>query len=140
MRDAALIIHFTGLAMGLGTSFAFMFLGMASGKMDKQEAQKFMINAFALSRMGNIGLVLLFLSGGYLATDLFSNIAKDYLFLSKFILFFVLGALLGIIGSNVKKARQAEDPQPFLSKIEFLGKIALVTGLTIVVLAVLRFH
>lgn len=27
MRDVMLIVHFIGLAMGVGTSFAFMFLG-----------------------------------------------------------------------------------------------------------------
>lgn len=39
MREAMLIVHFLGLAMGLGTSFAFMFLGMVSDKMEKEEGQ-----------------------------------------------------------------------------------------------------
>jgi len=40
MREAMLIIHFLGLAMGLGTSFAIMFLGIAGSKMDKEEGKK----------------------------------------------------------------------------------------------------
>lgn len=140
MRDAALILHFIGLAMGLGTSFAMMFLGIASSVMEKNEAGKFMTNALSLSKMGNIGLVVLFVSGGYLATDLFANILSDSLFLAKMILFLVLGALLGIIGSNAKKAKAADDPTPILRKITGIGRLTMIVGLAIVILAVLRFH
>ncbi|MCB0639038.1 MAG: hypothetical protein KDC54_20555, partial [Lewinella sp.] len=63
MREAALIIHFIGLAMGLGTSFAFMFLGIASSKMEKNDGINFMLKAMSISRMGHIGLTLLILSG-----------------------------------------------------------------------------
>ena len=68
MRDIMLIVHFIGLAMGLGTSIAFMIFGIASSKMEKEEGQKFIVNAFTLSKMGNIGIVLLIISGGYLIT------------------------------------------------------------------------
>ena len=37
MRETMLVIHFLGLAMGLGTSFGYMFLGMAASKMPKEE-------------------------------------------------------------------------------------------------------
>ena len=39
MRDVFLLIHFIGLAMGVGTSLAFMFLGIATGVglLDAQE-------------------------------------------------------------------------------------------------------
>ena len=140
MRDAALIIHFIGLAMGLGTSFAFMFLGIASSKMEQKEAGKFMTNALVLSKMGNWGLVLLFLSGGYLATDLWANIFADTLFLTKMILFLALGALLGIISSNAKKAKAADDPNPIIQKIAGIGRFTMLIGLAIVIIAVLRFH
>lgn len=140
MRDVALIMHFLGLAMGLGTSFAFIFLGIQSSKLETKAGQQFMINAFALSKMGNLGLILLFLSGGYLATDLWANILSDTLFLMKVILFLILGALLGIIGSNAKKAKNADDPTPFLNKIKLLGNLTTLVGLTIVILAVLRFN
>lgn len=54
--------------MGLSTSFAFMFLGMVAAKMEKEEAIKFALNTFALRKMDNIGLFLLFITGGYLMT------------------------------------------------------------------------
>ena len=56
MRDIMLIIHFIGLAMGLGTSLAFMFLGIASSKMEKKDAEQFTLKTLVLSRMGHIGL------------------------------------------------------------------------------------
>ena len=140
MKDVALIIHFLGVAMGVGTSFAFIFLGIQSSKLEEKAGQQFMINAFALSKMGNIGLILLFLSGGYLATDLWAKILLDTLFLTKMILFLVLGALLGIIGSNAKKAKNADDPTPFLNKIKLLGNLTTLIGISIVIIAVLRFN
>jgi len=54
MRTAMLMIHLLGLAMGVGTSFAFMFLGIAESKMEKEERMKFALNSFALSRMGDV--------------------------------------------------------------------------------------
>lgn len=140
MKDVALIIHFLGVAMGVGTSFAFIFLGIQSSKLEEKAGQQFMINAFALSKMGNIGLILLFLSGGYLATDLWANILLDTLFLTKMILFLVLGALLGIIGSNAKKAKNVDDPTPFLNRIKLLGNLTTLIGISIVIIAVLRFN
>jgi hypothetical protein len=68
MRDAALILHFIGIAMGIGTSFAFMFVGIAASKMASEEAKTFQINAFSLSKMGHTGLTILVLTGLYLMT------------------------------------------------------------------------
>jgi len=44
MREAMLVVHLLGLVMGLGTSFAFMFLGKAGLKMEKEEGKKFVLN------------------------------------------------------------------------------------------------
>lgn len=63
-----LILPFIGLAMGPGTSFGHMFLGMASRKLPIEERIRFQMQSLALSRMGHIGLALLFISGGALRT------------------------------------------------------------------------
>lgn len=139
MRDVMLITHMIGLAMGLGTSFAFMFLGMASSKLDKDDAIKFTLHAFTLRKMGNIGLVLLFISGGALMTPFWSQLGDMPMMIVKLVLFLVLGALLGIIGSKSKKAQKGNAEEQIKS-IKTLGRIALLTSLTIVVLAVLSFH
>jgi uncharacterized membrane protein len=134
-----LILHFIGLAMGLGTSFAFMFLGIAASKMEKTESEKFRLNSFAISRMGHIGLTLLIISGGYLMTPYWSSLSSSPLLIAKLVLVLLLAALIGIISSKAKKAKKG-DAEIQLKKMEPLGKIAMITALTIVVLAVYVFH
>jgi hypothetical protein len=51
----------------------------------------------------------------------------------------VLGALIGIISSKSKKAKSG-NADMYLAQIEPLGKITMLTGLAIVILAVLSFH
>lgn len=139
MRDIMLILHFIGLAMGVGTSIGFMILGIAGSKLEPEERLKFQLNTLALGRMGHIGLVLLVLSGGALMTPHWSSLADTPLLIVKFVLVLVLGALIGMISSRAKKAKQG-DAETHLKKIEPLGKLALLTGLAIVVLAVYVFH
>lgn len=139
MREAMLIVHFIGLAMGIGTSFAFLFLGMASSKMEKADGQKFTLNAFSLSKMGHIGFALLIISGGYLMTPYWKNLGDMPLLISKLVLVLVLGALIGIIGANAKRAKKG-NTETYLKKIKPLGSLALLVGITIVILAVFVFH
>ena len=139
MREIMLIVHFRGLAMGIGTSFAFMFLGIASAKMKDKEAMKFRLNTFALAKMGHIGLTLLILSGLYLMTPYWSSLGANPLLISKLVLVLMLASLIGIIGSIVKKAKKG-DAEIQLKKAEPLGKLALLTGLAIVIIAVYVFR
>src|SRR5687768_13768134 len=139
MREIMLIAHFLGLAMGLGTSFAFMFLGIASSKMEKTEGQKFMVNTFALSLMGHTGIFLLIVSGLYLITPYWKILPSMPLLITKLVLVFILAALIGIITSKARKAKKG-DAEKYLKQIEPLGKLSLLIGLTIVGLAVFVFH
>ncbi|HCS20911.1 MAG TPA: hypothetical protein DIW47_10205 [Bacteroidetes bacterium] len=139
MREIMLILHFIGLAMGLGTSFGFMFLGIASAKMEKGDRMKFQLNAMALSRMGHIGLALLVISGIVLMTPFWKVLLSSPVLIAKLVLVLVLGALIGKITSIGKKAIQG-NPEEQLNKMQPLGKMALLTGLAIVVLAVYFFH
>jgi len=139
MRDVMLIVHFLGLAMGIGTSFAFMFLGIASSKMEASEGQKFMLNSFAISKMGHIGITLLIISGGYLMTPYWRVLPNNPMLIAKLVLVLTLAALIGIISSLAKKAKRG-DTAVYLKKIENLGKITFIIGLAIVVLAVFIFH
>ncbi|MHB1278568.1 MAG: hypothetical protein ACYC1Q_09220 [Bacteroidia bacterium] len=139
MREFILIIHFIGLAMGLGTSFGFMFLGIAASKMENTDRMKFQLNAMALSRMGHIGLTLLVISGIFLMTPYWSVLPSSPVLIAKLMLVLVLGALIGIITSIGKKAAQG-DMEVQLKKMQPFGQIALLTSLTIVVLAVYFFR
>ena len=133
-----LILHFIGLAMGLGTSFAFMFLGIAASKMEKPDALKFMLNSFVLSRMGHIGITLLIVSGLYLITPYWRVLTDTPLLIVKLILVLVLVAIIGINTSLMVKAKKGD--MTHLQKMKPLGQIGLITALVIVVLAVYIFH
>ncbi|PWH84789.1 hypothetical protein [Brumimicrobium oceani] len=140
MRDLMLILHFIGLAMGLGTAFAHAFLGFASSKLSKEEAGKLRKNTHILGSMGTIGLVLLFVSGVYLILPYWNALLMLPLLLAKLILFVLLIVFLSIIKFLENKAMKSVNPDPYLKKLEIIGKFSLLTSTTIVVLAVLVFH
>lgn len=138
-RDVALILHFIGLAMGLGTGFAHLFLGLAASKMEKSVADDFHVKALAVDQMGTIGIVLLILSGGYLMTPYWSSLSESPLLMAKLALVVILTILIGMLISLGKKVK-AENGGPALDKMEKIGKITLPLGIIIVILAVLVFH
>ncbi|MBK9147827.1 MAG: hypothetical protein IPM12_08420 [Flavobacteriales bacterium] len=98
-----------------------------------------MVQVFALSRMGHIGLLLLTISGVYLIWSLLSVIWEMPLLIAKLVLLLVLGALIGIISAKAHKAQEG-DTEAQLKAIAPLGRPSLLTTLTIVILAVLVFH
>ena len=139
MREVMLIIHFLGLAMGMGTSIGFMFMGIAASKMPKEEGLKFTLQSFSLSKMGTIGIILLVLSGGYLMTPYWASLADRPLLIAKLILVVLLIVMIIIINIMAGKAK-AGDAENLLKKIRGMGQVSLLMGITIVVLAVLNFR
>ncbi len=134
-----LIVHFLGLAMGIGTSFGFMFLRIAGSKMEKEEGKKFTLNSFALSRMGHIGLAMLIVSGLYLMTPFWGSLASRPLLIAKLALVLTLTVAV-YVGSVYSSRAKKGDKETNLKKIAALGNVALLSGLAIVVLAVLIFR
>ena len=133
-----LIIHFLGLAMGVGTSFAFFFLGIAGKKMEKEDRMKFALNSFALIRMGHIGLTMLIISGLYLITPFWASLASRPLLIAKLILVLTLIVSVSFATVYAQRAKKG-DTLTNLKKIAALGKVSLLSGITIVGLAVLIF-
>ncbi len=138
MREFFLIIHFIGLAMGLGTSLGFVFLGKAAAAMPPEDRGKFMMNVLNLRRMGQIGLVLLILSGLYLMTPYWKTLFVHHTLLTKLVLVLVLIGLLTYSESLVSKALK-ENPALYLGKIKNLGPFTLLIVLGIIIMAVLTF-
>ncbi len=134
-----LILHFIGLAMGLGTSFAHAFLGIATSKMSSEEATKFRLHSLALSRMGHIGIALLIISGLYLIIPYWTILPSSPLLVLKLVLVVILVVLISLINLSTKKARKG-DAEVQLKKMEQLGKMTLMLSLIIVILAVYIFH
>jgi len=139
MRVAMLIVHFLGLVMGLGSSFAFMFLGIAGSKMEQEEGKKFALNTFAMSSMGHIGLTMLIISGLYLMTPFWGVLPAQPMLIAKLILVLVLTITVVLLSIYSKRAKRGET-ESNLKKIASLGKVSLLSGLAIVVLAILIFR
>ena len=134
-----LILHFIGLTMGLGTSFAHAFLGIATSNMSNDESTKFRMHSLVLSRMGHIGMALLIISGLYLITPYWSILPSSPLLILKLILVLILVTLIVLISFSTKRANKG-DAETELKKMEQFGKLTLIIGLTIVALAVYIFH
>lgn len=134
-----LILHFIGLTMGLGTSFAHAFLSQTVSRMEPAEAVKFSLKVMVLSRMGHVGLTLLVVSGVYLIIPYWPTLSGNPLLMLKLALVFVLAVLIFFIGRRTRQAIQG-DAERNLKKIEPLGKLTLLIGVTIVTLAVFVFH
>ena len=139
MRETMLVFHFIGLTMGLGTGFAHAFLGIIAAKMPAQEATKFRIHSLVLSNMGHIGISLLIISGLYLITPYWKILPSSPLLIIKLTLVIILLVLITLINLSAKKAKNGDAEAP-LKKIEKLGKMTLITGLLIVILAVSIFR
>lgn len=138
MRELMLIFHFTGLAMGLGTGFAHAFLSSATTKMGPDEATKFRLHSLVLSKMGNIGLLLLLISGFYLITPYWKILPSSPLLIVKLALVLVLIVLIGMISVAGKKAK-AGDAEKQFRKLQVLGKMTLVVAVAIVAVAACFF-
>lgn len=139
MRDVMLIMHFIGLALVVGTAFSLYFAAAKAKKMASEEGASFHLASLSQVMWGNIGLLLSFLSGGYLMTPYWKLLGEMPLMSTKLVLFLVIGGFFGMIGARAKKARKG-DSQEHLSKAGLFSNLALLTALLIVVLAVLQYH
>ncbi|WP_461040906.1 hypothetical protein [Spirosoma harenae] len=139
MRETMLFLHFIGLTMGLGTSFAHAFLAIATSKMQEDEARRFQLQSLVLSRMGHVGIVLLVISGLYLITPYWQVLTSLPLLIAKLMLVLALIVLIILIEVRSKRAKNG-DAVAQLKKMESLGKMTLLIGLAIVILAVTVFH
>jgi uncharacterized membrane protein len=134
-----LIIHFLGLAMGVGTSFAMLTLGIASKNMEPAERGKFMMRASVLGKNGSIGFTLLILSGlgmGFMRG--FGNVFAwgGGAFHAKLTLVVIMAGLIGYLQVLMKRARESGTPNPTIPKV---GAALLVLGIGVVTCAVLAF-
>ncbi len=143
MYDLLLILHFIGIALSVGTGFAFMALGIGTKDMALPERGAFMLRAFVIARNGSIGLVLLLLSGigmvmirgGFALLDQ----QIGWAFRVKMILVLVIIGLVGYMESLMKKAKRNKGG-PVMAKIPKVGPVILFTALATIVCAVLSFH
>ena len=134
-----LFVHFFGLILGMGSGFASFVIGVSNKNLSAEDRPKFMLRLRGLGHMGLIGLGLLVISGGYLATPFWSNIEMMPFFIAKLILVVVLLTLALLMDRRWRKAVK-NGGGPDLRVIPKLGRLALPVGILILLFAVLQFH
>jgi uncharacterized membrane protein len=142
MYDFLLILHFFGLALGVGAGLAQFSLALATKDLPPEERGKFMQRASILRKNGSFGLLILIASGlGFVLERGFANLTfrGGGFFHAKLTLVVVMAGLLGYSQVLFKKMREQPNPAA-MGRLMTLGRIMLATGLTIIVLAVLAFH
>jgi uncharacterized membrane protein len=88
--------------------------------------------------MGHIGITLLIITGGYLMTPYWSSLTSMPLMIAKLALVLLLVVWIVVLSRASNKAKQGDASQ--VPKIRGLGNVALLTGIAIVVLAVLQYR
>lgn len=139
MYDLLLILHFIGLAMGVGTGFALLRIGFSNRNLPPAERGMLFQKISALRLNGYTGLTLLVLSGlGLLVLrpGLFS--VGGGFFHAKLALVAVMVVVVGSMHLILGKAKRAGGPPPAI--LPKLGNLNFTLGLIVVVLAVLAFH
>ncbi len=132
-----LFLHFLGLALGVGTSFAMLTLGAAARDLAPEERTKFMLRVGGLRKNGSYGLALLILSG--LAMLILRGPAAVFAwgggaFHLKLTLVVILCGFFGYTQSLTKKIREAGGGAPTL--MAKLPKVSLIMlGLSIATVA-----
>jgi hypothetical protein len=134
-------LHFIGLALGVGTSFAMLSLGAAARDLGPEERTKFMLRVGALRKNGSYGLGLLILSG--LAIFILRGPAEVFrwgggAFHLKLTLVVILIGFFGYAQVIAKKARLAGGG-PLMAKLPKLGMIMLGLSVAIIAAAVAAF-
>jgi hypothetical protein len=142
MYEALLILHFLALAAGVGASIFMAALGAGAAKLAPEEAGSLMLRAGnTAGKLGGGALVLLILSGLALTwlTDGALVEAGGWWFRLKIVLVVVLAVLIGLVHRQHAQIRRGADPRAAIPVLQRLGAGTLVTGVLIVILAVIAF-
>lgn len=142
MYAVLLFLHFIGLALGVGTGFAMLVLGLATRDLGPADRTTFMLRAGAVGKNGGIGLGLLIATGlGMMALRGFPETLAwgGGAFHAKLGLVVVFSGLYGYLQSLMARARR-DGGGPAFAKIPGISRILLLMSLAIVACAVLAFH
>ena len=137
-----LIIHFVGLALGVGASFALLTLRGAAAELEPAERLKFMLRAMRVSKNGSVGLLLLLLSGlgmFFMRGPGAVMAAGGPAFHAKLTLVVILCGLVGYSQVLAKRVREAGGG-PAAAKLPTVSNAILGLGVAIIVCAVLAFQ
>lgn len=142
MRDLFLIFHLIGLALGLGTSLAYLRLPALAEGLTDDERKKFLDRFMRLGLNADIGLGVLIVTGLCLmAVTGFGSIMDvgGPWFHAKLTLVGILVLLVGFKHMTQAKMRRQPD-SALMGRMMLLAHAMRWTTLAIVVCAVYAFH
>ena len=134
-----LMLHFLGLVMGLAVPFANIALATLMAKAAPNEKMVLGRFPFAMSKVGKIGLTLLWATGITMVFTRwkgFGNLPTMFHYKLGFVI--LLTITVGIISALEIKAKKGDAAA--IARIQTVGKIAMVFGLLALVFAVLTFN
>jgi len=138
LNEVLLILHFVGLAMGLTVPFSSIVM---QGLIEKAApSDKTVLARFppAVSRIGDIGLALLIVTGVTMVFTKYGGFAiMPWQFHVKLTAVAILVALVGYIHMLMPKAARGDAAAA--ARIQAVGRVTFLLGLTAVVFAVLTF-
>jgi uncharacterized membrane protein len=137
-----LMLHFVGLALGVGASFALYTLRKAGAALEPAERTTFMLRALSVSKNGSYGLLLLLVTGlgmFFMRGPGAVMAAGGPAFHVKLTLVVILCGVVGYSQALGKRAREAGGG-PALAKLPAVGSAILFLGLAIVIAAVIAFQ
>src|SRR5688572_24138921 len=145
MLDLWLILHFLGVALGVGTGFAMFTLGLSTKDLPPAERGAFMQRASVISRNGSIGLLLLIVSGVGLLLTRGADVVFAWggpMFHVKLTLVVILIGVFGYMQVLMRKARSTDPAAAGAARARMgmVGPIMLLLGVSIIISAVLAFH
>lgn len=137
-----LMLHFVGLAVGVGASFALFTLRRAGGALPDAERTSFMLRALSVSKNGSYGLLLLLISGlgmFFMRGPGAVMAAGGPAFHAKLTLVVILCGALGYSQALARRAKQAGGG-PALAKLATVSSAISALGVAIVIAAVIAFQ
>jgi uncharacterized membrane protein len=137
-----LMLHFVGLALGVGASFALFTLRRASRELEPAERTKFTLRALSVSKNGSYGLLLLLVTGlgmFFMRGPGAVMAAGGPAFHAKLTLVVILCGVVGYSQALGKRAREAGGG-PALAKLPAVSSAILMLGVAIVIAAVIAFQ
>lgn len=138
LNQILLFLHFLGLVMGFSVSFSNMVMAGVIGAAAPQERPVLARFPPRMSRVGDIGLTLLWVTGLTLVFTKYGGFgAMPWQFHVKLTAVVLLTLVIGFIHSQMRKA--ASGDQAAAVRMQAAGKVAFLLALTAVLFAVLSF-
>jgi len=137
-----LMLHFVGLALGVGASFALFTLRQAGARLSPEERTKFILGTLSVSKNGSYGLVLLLVTGlgmFFMRGPGAVMAAGGPAFHAKLTLVVILCGVVGYSQALGKRVREAGGG-PALAKLPAVSNAVLLLGVAIVIAAVIAFQ